>query len=121
MAHVELTSNWQARELTSWWDLPEKERAEFGYIFSHASSLDRFTELLTEKRFVNYKGDWYDVHDTEGKPPESILENLPQNGTLWNYASDSFFSGLLFGLPYDKNYDGYLWNHVIVARYIVVG
>ena len=101
MNDVTLLTNNRARELVSFYDLPEKDQADFDYVDED----DRYNP-----RFFRYRGAWYDTHE---------FERLPKNGhAFWNenranwdgYQSDSFFSGVL--IRYLGDYE-----QVVVGRY----
>ena len=106
---MNIITNNRPRPLQSFFDLPEKARAEFDYL---TEDHERF-----DLRFVQYKGDWYDVADTQ------VIRTGPGALMGWAYTvekdspladwdgitSDSFFSGVLF--KWANDYD------VIVGRY----
>lgn len=90
---MNIITNNRARPLQSFLDLPAKAQADFDYI----DDADRF-----DLRFVQYKGCWYDVCDTDGRVPSAFKE--------WDgIQSETFFSGVLF--KWANDYD------VIVGRY----
>jgi hypothetical protein len=84
------------------WDLPESDRKEFDYI--KWSDVDNGIESVA---FVNYKGQLYDLNDTEGVFPAD---------RSWFYVSDSFFSGVLFRYPADE-FGTYDTEQIICGRY----
>ena len=90
---MNIITNNRARPLQSFLDLPAKAQADFDYI----DVADWF-----DLRFVQYKGCWYDVCDTDGRVPDVFKE--------WDgIVSETFFSGVLF--KWANDYD------VIVGRY----
>jgi hypothetical protein len=91
-------------------DLPERAQADFDYIMGD----DRYTA-----RLVNYRGAWYDVHDTQAirtRPdhPMGWAMVVAEASPLadWHMIiSETFFSGIVFRLVGD--------DEVIVGRYFV--
>lgn len=51
-----VSTNRHIRDLSSWWDLPVKERADFDYITGE----DRHSH-----RLFKYRGGWYDYYEFE--------------------------------------------------------
>lgn len=110
MNHVKVTTNNVPRNLVPIWELPEKVRKDFDYVENYDASY----------RFVQYKGAWYDVYDTQ-----SIAVRKTNRPVGWDFVvdegspfcgwdgivSDTFFSGVLFKLVDDER--------VIVGRYCV--
>jgi hypothetical protein len=95
---MNIITNNRPRPLLALIDLPEKARAEFDYL---TEDHERF-----DLRFVQYKGVWYDVADTDGKDGGRI----PSAFKGWDeWRSESFWSGVLF--KWANDYD------VIVGRY----
>jgi hypothetical protein len=101
-----ITTNNRPRPLACLADLPAKVRADFDYVG------DEF-----DARFVQYKGHWYDVYDSQSistvaRGPMGWAVVVAEASPLadWdNIVSDSFFSGILFRLVGD--------DEVIVGRY----
>ena len=95
---MQIITNNKARPLQSFYDLPEKVRADFDYL---THDYERF-----DPRFVQYKGWWYDVADSQFVHQSLGFDQFKG----WNgVQSDSFFSGVLF--KFINDYD------VIVGRY----
>ncbi len=94
---MNIITNNQPRMLKCAADLPAKVQDDFDYV--------KWEEGY-EPRFVQYKGVWYDVYDTQ-----SITRGLgfSQFAGWHGIVSDSFFSGVLFKLCDDDT--------VIVGRY----
>lgn len=93
---MKIITNNVPRDLLSWHELTTKEQAEFDYTNGDDS---------TSERFVRYKGETYDVYDTEGVP------NFAEPG--WDsFISETFFSGILFRFVDPENLD-----QVVVGRY----
>lgn len=87
------------RPVLHWWELSDKERKEFDYIFDGEG--DVFNT------FIRYKGDVYDL----GEFYRCITPNGEDVFKGWDgYQSDSFFSGLLVKYTNDG-------ESVIVGRY----
>ena len=92
-----LITNMQPRALQCLEDLPEKTRAEFDYI----DESDAYSP-----RFVQYRGEWYDTHDTQG----IRVTRRPGDYVGWYVTchpgepfahfdaiiTDSYFSGIVF-------------------------
>jgi hypothetical protein len=84
-----IITNNRPRTLLCAVDLPAQVQADFDYV--------AWDEGYTP-RFVQYKGWWYDVFDTQSVPRQLGFEQF--NG--WHgIVSDSFFSGVLFKLGDD--------------------
>jgi hypothetical protein len=84
MSDLKITTNHVARDVLHWWDLTEKEKAEFDYIAE---------ENQDSAEFVRYRGWTYDLHDMERGWGGCAM---PAEFAGWdNYRSDSFFSGIL--------------------------
>ena len=83
-----IITNNQPRDVLNGWDLTPAERAEFDYIDWPAVERGE-----ASADFVRYKGQLYDLGDTEGMFPAD---------RRWFYLSDSFFSGVLFRYPMDE-------------------
>lgn len=67
-------------------DLPEKAQKDFEYI-----------EDPHQPRLVRYKGEWYDVWDSQRCPGAEAPEATRHAFAGWDgYISDSYFSGVLF-------------------------
>lgn len=78
-------TNNQPRDILYWYDLSEKEKAEFDYI-----NVDN-QECA---QFVKYKGWIYDLNEFIRVEPEKLPHSSPLKG--WHgYTSDTFFSGVL--------------------------
>ena len=105
---MNIITNNRPRPLLALIDLPEKARADFDYVKDGAEFYPSF---------VQYKGVWYDVADSQS------IRTGPGAPMGWAYTvekdspfadwdgimSDSFFSGVLF--KWANDYD------VIVGRY----
>ena len=101
---VRVITNHHVRDVLRWHDLTPAEREEFDYLTDD-----------TEHEFVRYRGDVVDLTDSDGVL--SSPSELRRKG--WDsYASDSFFSGLVFRwFDTDGNLiDG--GDGVIVGRYV---
>jgi hypothetical protein len=93
-----ITTNHQQRELLSLCELPASVAAEFDYVTEDDSY---------SPRFVKYRGEWYDVNDSQYAGGLGFPDELKR----WDgIQTESFFSGVLF--KYSDDYE-----HVIVARY----
>ena len=91
-----------------WHDLPKEVQEDFDYLHE---------DMKWHESFVQYKGVWYDVFDTQ------VLSKNPQTRKLCDWpvdvnhpfylwdavASDSAFSGVLFKWTTD--------DRIIVGRY----
>ena len=82
MSELRIISNNVPRAIVQAWELTEAERAEFDYLDWSAIERGEGT-----REFVRYRGETYDLEDTEGIFPAD---------RRWFYQSDSFFSGVLF-------------------------
>jgi hypothetical protein len=83
---LKIRTNCQPRNVLRWWDLTDKERAEFDYIAEN----DATTEGA---EFGRYRGVVYDLHDMERGFGGAAM---PEQFEGWdNYQSDSYFSGIL--------------------------
>jgi hypothetical protein len=92
---MQIITNNQPRPLLALIDLPAKVQKDFDYVKEGAEF---------HPSFVQYKGEWYDVYDTDGRVPDAFKG--------WHgIASDSYFSGVLFKFINDCD--------VIVGRYFV--
>lgn len=94
---MEIITNWKPRMLQCKAEMPAKAAADFDY-----------TKDDHEYRFVQYKGAWYDVFDTQRIDPVKPDEDCSYMG--WGMRvhpgsplahfdaiiSDSYFSGVLF-------------------------
>jgi hypothetical protein len=90
-----IKTNGHSRDLVTFYDLPTSAQGDFEYVMAE----DRHV-----LRFVQYKGEWYDVMDVEG----------PAFG--WDsHISDSFFSGVLFKWPADDPH--FEFDAIVVGRY----
>jgi hypothetical protein len=93
MSEFTVTTNNQARDILYWYDLSEKEKAEFDYI-------DGDNREWAE--FVKYKGRVYDLNEFIRVEPEKLPHSSPLKG--WHgYMSDTFFSGVL--IKYASDYE----------------
>jgi hypothetical protein len=74
-------TNHQPRPIVRWWDLTEQEQ----------SAIDYLTPSQCEDReWVRYRGEVYDINDTEGPAPDAL------KARGWgNYWTDSFYSGMV--------------------------
>jgi hypothetical protein len=91
-----ITTNNRPRPLACFADLPAKVQADFDYVENYDLSY----------RFVQYKGWWYDVYDSQSITRELGFDQFKG----WHgIVSDSFFSGVLFKLCDD--------GEVVVGRY----
>ncbi len=94
---MNIITNNRPRPLLALIDLPEKARAEFDYVKDGAEFYPSF---------VQYKGVWYDVYDSQSITRELGFDQFKG----WDgITSDSFFSGVLFRMRDD--------DKVIVGRY----
>lgn len=76
---ITIITNNHPRDLLQWHELTDREKSEFSYTNGDDS---------TDYRFVRYRGECYDIHDTEGPPSFAPGWDM--------YISDTFFSGVLF-------------------------
>jgi hypothetical protein len=91
-----ITTNNRPRPLACLADLPAKVQADFDYVENYDLSY----------RFVQYKGHWYDVYDSQSITRELGFDQFKG----WDgIQSDSYFSGIVFRLVGD--------DEVIVGRY----
>lgn len=110
---IEIKTNNHKRDLVSLYELPEKAQSDFDYVDKEDSSY----------RFVNYRGNWYDVYESQailrrehaGCFSMSVDEDSPF--AKWNaIQSDSYFSGIVFRYPKDdcgrEDFD-----HIICGTY----
>ena len=77
------TTDNKEREILSWYDLPDSERAYFDY------------ESARESSYIKYRGIWRDVHD---------MMRSPVAGYWDGYSGDSYFSGVV--VKFDEYGDG---------------
>ena len=97
---MKIITNNTPREMVSFFDLPLKAQSDFDYIRDD----DKHSY-----RFVSYKGNWYDVYDTQrisvtyGAPIGWAMVVKPDDPfSKWDsILSDSCFSGVLFKLCED--------------------
>ena len=83
---LKIHTNGRKRPLYTLADLPEKAQAEFDYVLL----CDAYSP-----RFVQYKGWWYDVYDSQNVTRELGFDQFKG----WHgIVSDSYFSGVLFKL-----------------------
>lgn len=91
---MKIITNNQARNVIEGYELTEKERKEFDYI-----DWDKVEKGENSTSFIRYKGELYDLNDTE----RSTIEG-------WDaMVTETFFSGILF--RYEGLYD------VVCGRY----
>lgn len=106
---MQITTNWVPRNLVALCDMPEKARKDFDYI----------TDDDYQDRFVEYKGDWIDVYDTQ-RIHADVGEKYPMGWGMRVHPGsplclfdaiigDSYFSGTLIRFVGD--------DQVVVARY----
>ena len=88
-----ITNNHQ-RQMACLAELPDNVRADFDYVE------DEF-----DARFVQYKGAWYDVYDSQ-----ACGVGFDQFKGWDGIVSETFFSGVLFRFVADE-------DQVIVGRY----
>lgn len=95
---MKVTTNNIPRPMVCLADLPAKTQLDFDYVREQGDY---------SERFVQYKGCWYDVYDSQ-----SVTRELGFNQFKgWHgVVSDSFFSGVLFKLVDDG-------DSVIVGSY----
>lgn len=94
---MQIITNNVPRVLVAFADLPIKAQADFDYVEELA---------WFDPRFVQYKGCWYDVYDSQNITRELGFDQFKG----WHgIVSDSFFSGVLFKLCDNDD--------VIVGRY----
>lgn len=93
MSDLVIKTNNVPRQLLSWHELSEKERAEFDYLDTE--------EAQEWARFVRYKNWVY--HTGDIMRIDVNRELLPSGFENWHgYISDSFFSGVLFRISDDN-------------------
>ncbi len=93
---MKITTNNIPRQLLPLTDLPKKAQEDFDYVENYDLSY----------RFVQYKGYWYDVYDSQCITRELGFDQFKG----WHgIVSESYFSGILFRLVGD--------DEVIVGRY----
>lgn len=86
-----IKTNHQQRPILYWYELTEKEQAEFDYLDNE--------EVQEWATFVRYKGNVYHMQDVMAI---NRRECLPLGFHKWDgYVSDSFFSGVLFKYSQD--------------------
>ena len=92
---MQVITNNVPREILTWFDLTEKERAEFDY----------FKPEEEVGSFFRYKGEVYDLNDGFELAPSALAK------LGWDqYQPDSFFSGLVA-----RPVEGDDWDTVIVV------
>jgi hypothetical protein len=108
MSEIKIITNHHVREVLHDWNLTKDQRAEFDYI-----DWDACERGEDSASFVMYKGNLYDLGDTEGIPTGDLAG--------WDsYITDSFFSGTLF--RYFREDDGEIdGDYVICAWFYVKG
>lgn len=101
---ITIKTNNHARELLCWYELPAGIGPEW---FDYVTGEDQYSA-----RFVNYRGSWYDVNDTDN----GFGSGMPAVFAGWDsYVSDSFFSGVVFRFPCIDGRTDY--ESVVVGRY----
>jgi hypothetical protein len=109
---MNIITNWVPRNLIALHELPAKHQEFFDYVRENGDYTPRF---------VQYKGEWHDVYDTQTIDPVKPDEDTSYVG--WgvkvhpgsplclfdSVESDSFFSGLLFRFVGE--------DKVVVGRY----
>lgn len=106
---MNIITNWVPRTLVSLNELPAKKREWFDYVED-----DAYTP-----RFVQYRGEWHDTHDTQVIEPDTGRQN-PMGWAIRvhpgsplclfdSVESDSFFSGVLYRFVGE--------DQVVVGRY----
>jgi hypothetical protein len=83
MNELRIITNHHYRDLTSWYDIPERFRSDFDYVHED----DRHST-----RFFRYRGNWYDLGEflaTRGTSKDGPLAR-------WHgFQADSYFSGIV--------------------------
>lgn len=104
---MEIKTDHKYRPLKALCELPEKAAKDFEYVDENDWS----------RRFVQYKGEWYDTHDTQRITTESYRMGwdmpVAKDHILakWDaILSETFFSAMVFKFSED-------WESVIVGRY----
>ena len=94
---MDIITNNHQRQMACLAELPDNVRADFDYVAKDGD----YTA-----RFVQYKGAWYDVYDSQNITRELGFDQFKG----WDgIVSETFFSGVLFRLVGD--------DEVIVGRY----
>ena len=101
---MNIITNNRPRPMVCLADLPAKVQKDFDYI---TGAYDGKFDL----RFVQYKGEWYDVDDSQAVRYSRGGSAMTEFDGWDSFVSDSFFSGVLFKLCDDDT--------VIVGRYCV--
>lgn len=99
---IRVITNHRPRDIVRWWTLSADDLSALGY-----GTDDE--QWLSEREFVRFKGEVIDISDRNG-----ITEGEFARKGWDSYASDSFFSGLVFRYVPDTDYE-----QVIIGRYIV--
>ena len=86
MSKIQIKTNNVPRPLVPLCDLPKNVQADFDYV----------NEDDYECRFVQYKGTWYDVYDTQTVGTARGGSAVVGFDGWDSFLSDSFFSGVLF-------------------------
>lgn len=110
-----LTTNGHIRPLVAWFDLPLDKAAEFDY-----ASIDLEIEV---PRFVQYRGNWYDVRDAQVINDGPFGFPAPPGHPLhgWHRVqTDSAFTGIAFKFP-DPDLMARLGLYTERYDYVVVG
>lgn len=89
--YTNVTSNGHARDLVAYSDIPYKHRHWFDYLTPDEMSGD-------EARFFVYRGDWYDVLDSE--TTFDVLESSPL--AYWSgFFGMTYWSAVVFRFTKD--------------------
>lgn len=99
---LRIISNHHERAVIDASQLSADERAEFDYV--NWGAIERGED---SRSFARYKGELYDLSDTEGTFPAD---------RRWFYISDSFFSGVLFRYATDERGEPDA-DYIICGRY----
>ncbi len=104
MSDLRIITNRVPRDVLNWYELTEKERAEFDYLDSE--------ERQAEANFVRYRGEVYDLGEFERTPNnEPARQELNQLAAWDGYRGDSFYSGVV--IKYCDDFE-----RVIVGLYL---
>lgn len=103
---MEIKTDHKYRPLKALCELPEKVAKDFDYVKEDCTP-----------RFVQYKGEWYDTHDTQRITTESYRMGwdmpVAKDHILADWhaiLSDTFFSAMVYKFSED-------WESVIVGVY----
>lgn len=104
---VKIHTNNRPRPVIQAWELDARERAEFDYL-----DWEKIDTGEDSREFVRYKGQLYDLSEFM-RVPGGFGPEMSQ----WDeYASDSYFSGILIRYPRGERGEP-SWEEVIVGRY----